>query len=101
MEFARGCYMFTVGDAIRYMNAMRNAVGDKLVNPNSIYSGKTGHQRFARECGYALNDFDEAGREEIVHGSYSSIYVRCCNLRPILDAKEWINLLLSELKRVE
>ena len=70
---------------------MRSAVGRHLNDPDSIYYGKDGHLRLARECGYALNDFYETGQREILSGSYGMIYVIGCNLKPILDAKEWIN----------
>ena len=75
--------------AQKYMNEIYNAIGDKLINPSSIYFGRDGHIRLAREIGPALDDFQEKDQQEIVHGSYSYIYVRCCNLKPILDAKEW------------
>ena len=45
----------------------------------------------AREIGPALRDFSEADSREILQTSYSFLYVRLCDLRPILDAKEWIN----------
>lgn len=37
-----------------------------------------------------LNDFNEAGQKAILSGSYGMIYVKGCELKPILDAKEWI-----------
>jgi len=85
-------------DAQVYIQNMRNTIGDKLINPDSIYYGEEGHLRFARECGYALNDFDKDGQNEILHGSYSSIYVIGCNLKPILGAKEWIQILTNQIK---
>lgn len=84
--------------AQEYMNEMYNAIGDKLVNPSSIYFGREGHIRLAREIGPALTDFLEKDRKEIIHGSYSIIYVRCCNLKPILDAKEWQKIMLDSEK---
>lgn len=53
--------MFGINEANEYMIKMRSAVGRHLNDPNSIYYGKDGHLRLARECGYALNDFDETG----------------------------------------
>lgn len=85
-------------EANNYLRNMRNAIGDKLVHPDSIYSGVEGHKRLAREIGPALNDFDEKGQEEILHGSYSTIYVVGCNLKPILDAKEWTREILSRVQ---
>lgn len=52
---------------------------------------KNGHLRLARECGVALHDFDSAGQKAILAGSYGMIYVSGCNLKPILNAKEWIS----------
>jgi len=89
-----------VDKAKEYMNKMYLAIGDKLVNPNSIYSGKEGHLRLAREMGCALSDFAEQGRDEVLKSSYSNIYVRATNLKPILDAKEWINEMLKGYKKV-
>lgn len=93
--------MLGINEAKDYMSRMYNAIGDKLINPESIYSGRTGHERFARECGFVLNDFDEQGRKEILQGSYSCLYVRGCNLKPILDAKEWIHIMEEQLKEEE
>lgn len=72
-----------------YLSAMAAAIGTKLVEPASLYSGKEGHLRLARECGYALNDFDQEGQRLILSASYSHIYVKSCFLRPILSAKQW------------
>lgn len=84
--------------AIDYMQRMRNAVGTHLINPDDMYYGRDGHLRFARECGYALNDFNEEGKQEILHGSYGMIYVTGCNLKPILDAKEWMSEMRKQIK---
>lgn len=82
----------------QYIYNMRLAALNHLLNPNSIYYGIEGHKRLAREIGYALNDFTEKERQEILHSSYSCIYVIGCNLKPILDAKEWIGILESQIK---
>lgn len=78
-----------IREASRYLFAMRAAAGDKLIKPEGIYSGREGHLRLARECGYALNDFDRKGQTYILQGSYSTIYVSACLLLPILSATEW------------
>lgn len=88
-------------EAIAYMSKIQGAIGTKLIEKDGIYSGRSGHERFAREVGYTLNDFDEKGQEEILHGSYSCIYVAGCRLKPILDAKEWIGILKSQIKKGE
>ncbi len=89
-----------IDKAKEYLNKMYLAIGDKLVNPDSIYSGKEGHLRLARETGYALSDFTEKGRDEVLKSSYSSIYVRGTNLKPILDAKEWTDEMLEGYNKV-
>ena len=81
----------------KYITAMKNAVYGRL---NSIYEGKERHLQFARECGYALNDFDEKEQKEILSASYGAIYVIGCNLKPILDSKEWTRALLDGKKRM-
>lgn len=82
--------MFGIKKADEYMRKMRSVVGRHLNDPCSIYFGREGHLWLARECGYVLNDFDEVGQKEILSGSYGMIYVTGCELKPILDAKEWI-----------
>lgn len=91
--------MFGVKKAEEYMQNMRSAVVQHLNNPNSINFGREGHLRLARECGVALNDFNETGQRAILFGSYGMIYVTGCNLKPILDAKEWINEMRSTMNR--
>lgn len=82
----------------KYLDAMDSAIADKLMNPDSIYYGREGHERLARECGCALNDFDKTARKEIVSVSYGKLYVKHCNLKPILDAKEWVQIMESQVK---
>lgn len=88
---------FGVSEAKDYIYRMRNAVGSHLVDPHSVYCGREGHLRFARECGYALNDFNESGKREILGSSYGAIYVIGCNLKPILDASEWISEMRKQI----
>ena len=61
--------------AKKYLDNMDTAIGSHLISPDSMYYGREGHERFARECGVALNDFSEADRKEIVSASYSKLYV--------------------------
>ena len=86
-------------EAKKYLDDMDSAITDKLVNPDSIYYGIAGHERFARECGYALNDFSKTDRTEIASASYGKLYVKHCNLKPILDSKEWIGIMMSQVKQ--
>ena len=88
-----------ITEARNYLNRMRSAIGDHLINPNSVYYGKNGHLRLARECGYALNDFNNEGQQEILHCSYGQIYVIGCNIKPLLDAKEWITEMSKQIKQ--
>lgn len=88
----------SVEEAKKYMSDMLLGVRMQLSNPNSPYFGLEGHKRLARECGYALNDFDKKGQDVILKTSYSTIYVRGCNLKPLLDAKEWIGIMRKQIK---
>ena len=74
-----------------YIHNMRQAASCVLLGDNLCYKGKEGHLRLAREVGYALNDFDEEAQNEIIHSSYSAIYVIGCDLKPLLSAKEWMD----------
>lgn len=89
---------FGVERAREYLFQMRSAVGKRLGNAQWIYRGREGHLRFARECGFALNDFNASGQKEIMMNSYSTIYVTGCDLKPILSAKEWKAGLISGKK---
>lgn len=86
-------------DAERYLDNMDSVLGDQLMNPNSMYSGRKGHERFARECGVALNNFDERDRREICQSSYGKLYVKHCALRPILDTREWTDIMMSQIMK--
>ncbi len=88
----------SVEEAKKYMSEMLSGIRSQLADENSPYYGLEGHRRLARECGYALNDFDEKGQQEILSSSYSTMYVRGCNLKPLLDAKEWISIMRQQIK---
>jgi hypothetical protein len=62
-----------------------------LISPGCIHHGRKGALRLARGYGYGLADFapEEAQRELIT--SYSKLCVRAYQLKPPIDAKEWIN----------
>lgn len=78
-----------------YLDNMLTASGTKLVDGHSIYSGKSGHMRFARECGHALNDFSNMDQKQLLQVSYSRLYVRACFLKPLLNASEWIQAMIK------
>lgn len=84
-----------VEKAREYLFEMRSAIRKQLRNCLWIYGSWEGHLRLARECGFALNDFNVDGQREILMASYSIIYVTGCNLKPILSAKEWRAGLMS------
>ena len=84
--------------ANNYIYNMRNAIGNKLIEPGT-YSEREGHLKLAREIGYALADFNDKEIKHIKASSYGGIYVIGCNLKPILDAKEWIEGLTEGHKR--
>ena len=57
----------------------------------ACFEGKEGNLRLAREYGVGLRDFKKEEREEIIRSSYSILCVRFYDLKPFVDAKEWIN----------
>jgi hypothetical protein len=84
------------GKAADYMSRMHEALGTMLIDGHPTYSGRAGHLRLAREIGAALPDFEEKEQKDILTASYGAVYVRACNLRPLLDAKEWTKEMLTE-----
>lgn len=60
------------------------------LNDGEYYGGKDGHMRFAKACGIAVYDFGEYG-EKNIGSTYGAVYVIACGLKPILNAKEWID----------
>jgi len=82
--------------AADWMNRMyRACMHSGALLHGGAYSGKENHLKFARETGYSLTDFDEQAQQEILKCSYSVIYVRACDLKPLLNAKQWI----AEMKK--
>jgi len=57
----------------------------------AYFDGKEGSLRLAREYGYGLKEFKGEERKDIIGKSYSVLCVRFYNLKPFIDAKEWIN----------
>lgn len=83
--------------ALNYLDSMDRAIGCQLL-PGGAYEGREGHEKFARECGYALNDFCRADRKEIVPASYGKLYVKHCGQEPVLGAKEWASIMYAQVK---
>ena len=78
-----------IEDAKKYTFAIRDSLSC-LHAPGNLYYGRDGHLRLARECGYAMDDFTDEAQKVILQGSYTTIYVTRCGLRPILGAAEWL-----------
>jgi hypothetical protein len=82
-----------------FLNRMYNACISNYSNlfivENAYYGGIEGHKRLARNIGECLPDFDEKNQKDIMGGSYSFIYVRICNLKPLIDAKVWVTEILK------
>jgi len=77
-----------------YLDSLFKALGAKLIDGHPLYSHKEGHLRFAWETGFALNDFDDKQQKDILSRIYSR-YIKACNLKPILDAKDLINEMIN------
>ena len=70
-----------------YMQRVVNAASRHCLGKDGLYQGQEGAERFARECGPALLDFDNS--ELLVGSTYGGICVRAYGLKPPIDAKEW------------
>jgi len=69
-------------------------LGDALrvaVFQTDLYSGKEGCLRLAREYGRGLADYPEKEALEALRASYGLICVIGYNMKPPIDAKEWVN----------
>lgn len=71
-----------------YMGSVSRAARH-LCRDGGIYAGREGAERFAREVGYAVEDYAKIG-DDAVRGSYSGICVIAYDLKPPVDAKDWI-----------
>lgn len=71
-----------------YMQRVAKAAGRHCLGSDGLYQGQEGAKRFARECGPALLDFDNP--ESLISSTYGGICVRAYNLKPPIDAKDWI-----------
>lgn len=86
-------------DTNTYMSTMRMVAGKSLLDPdNPWYGDKEGHLRFARVCGNMAMDFHGEDRENIIKGSYDSIYAEVCGLYPLLGIEEWIRAFQGKIK---
>ena len=86
--------MLNKDEAKEYLELMQNIVIQYLNNPRMFYYGRKGHLRMAREMGYALDYYDEEGRNTIISESYETIYIVAClenNIAPIISEQEWLS----------
>lgn len=60
------------------------------LNPEGMYYGREGALRFAREYAVGLLDFPEKDAREELKCSYGKLCVLCYDLKPPIDASEWI-----------
>lgn len=83
-----------------YTNNLYNALCIFKSNNNgySIYEGKEGCLRLAREYGYGLRDFAENDVKKIISSTYSMLCVRFYDLKPPIDAKEWFNQIYKAIE---
>lgn len=82
-----------------WMRNTADAAGRHL-NDGEYYGGKDGHMRFAKACGIAVHDFGEYGIKSI-GSTYGAVYVIACGLKPILNAKEWIDGIWQGIREAE
>ena len=81
-----------------YMESVYDALKSNYSNMREFYDGKKGALRLAREFGYGLNFLSSKEQKNILSSSYSFLCVRFYDLRPPIDAKEWIDEMLSQIK---
>jgi hypothetical protein len=84
--------------AKEYTDKMYNVLMGNRQNLMSIYEGKNGALRLAREYGYGLNDFTEKERKDIIGSTYGALCVRFYNLKPPIDAKQWVTEIIKSIK---
>lgn len=56
---------------------------------SSIYEGKAGALRLAREIGYCLRDSDDKEAKDYFDRSYNEVCVVGYDLKPPVNKKEW------------
>lgn len=81
-------------DSFRYwMRSVASAAMHQCLDPDGLYYGSEGCKRLARECGYAIPDFsqDKRTQDDYISLTYSTICVTAYNLKPPIDAKDWLD----------
>ena len=80
-------------DSFRHwMRSIASAAISHCLDPEGVYFGPDGAKRLARECGYAIPDFTLNKREQddLISMTYSTICVIAYNLKPPIDASDWL-----------
>lgn len=82
--------------AMEYTKEIGQAILINIANGCNLYLGKEGCLRLAKEYGYGLKDYPEKERRDAMQSSYSIICVKGYNLKPPVDAKEWVKAIESQ-----
>ena len=77
----------STNEAGLWTSTVFQTISDNYAALMTIYEGKEGALRLAREYGFGLAFYDN-GKQEVVN-SYSALAVRVYNLNPPLDSGEW------------
>lgn len=83
--------------AREYMENVYRALQINHENLRKFYEGERGALRLAREIGYGLNDFPVEQHNDVLTSSYSYLCVRFYNLKPPINAKEWIREMKNQI----
>lgn len=89
------CYCKTIYEAAisNYKNLFRDG---------GIYEGKNGCLRLSREYGCGLADFETQKEvDNDISSSYSVLCVRAYMLKPLVDAKEWVEEIYKGFKKAK
>jgi hypothetical protein len=83
-----------------YMLKLKEAIQSNYQNWRSHnYTDLPGQKKFAREFGFGLNDFkDRKEVEDTIKSSYSTLYICLFGMSPLMNAKEWMDEIRSELR---
>ena len=68
-------------------------------DPTGPYSGREGALRLAQEYGYGLAEYPEKEAFDALGRSYGMICVIGYDLKPPLDAKEWVREVRKGMER--
>lgn len=86
--------------AIEYTRELGQALRIQLANnPDGLYAGREGAMRLAREYGYGLADYPEKEAFDALGRSYGMICVIGYDLKPPLDAKDWVREVRKGMER--